>query len=217
MRLAAIATFALAACSFRVPGTAAGDDGTPDAALADAALPDAPGPPAAPFAMSGLRYKLPCTVPLPMHNCNCQTGILVTSVQLDGLASQHWMVTVHVRGALEAMGYHGGMQVPNGWYVGGDKNDNGNNFYALSISSPPQTYWLNPGTPTSQRSFRYDYMATFAIDGGATATFSWSGQDGIQWANYDGAGPITFSGVTTTPDPYDGQFAQLDVISAVPQ
>jgi hypothetical protein len=65
---------------------------------------------------------------------------------------------------------------------------------------------------------KLDYMASFLVDGGATAAFFSSGQDTLQWGNYDSSGnPITFAGVTTNPDPYDGQFAQLDVISAVPQ
>ena len=132
-------------------------------------------------------------------------------------SSERWLVTVHIRGAMEAMGYGGGMQVPTAWYAGGQPSDLGNNYYKLTISSPPQTFWLNPGVPTGQRSFRYDYTATLLVDGGAIATFSTSGQDGLQWANYDGTGPITFAGVTTTPNPYDGQFAQLDVMTAIPQ
>jgi len=59
-------------------------------------------------------------------------------------------------------------------------------------------------------------MATFMVDPGATVTFDANGQDGSQLGNLNASSmPITIPGVTTTPSPYNGQFVQLDVVSAM--
>jgi hypothetical protein len=84
----------------------------------------------------------------------------------------------------------------------------------MDVSAPAQHYYLNNGVPGCNCSRRFDYTVQFPIDGNATVTFTATGQDALQWANFDATHtPITFGGVTTTPDPYLGQFAQLDVIT----
>jgi hypothetical protein len=184
-------------------------------APADVAIdvpPDAPPPP---FAMAGQRWLLPCLNNDGNYNCNCADGPQTQTVTIAG--TQRWMVTVRVRGVMEAITYNGGTAGADGWYAGGAPGDANDNVYELDVSAPAQHYYLNRGTPTAQQSFVYDEMATFEVDGGATVTFIADGQDQLQWGNY-GPGPAhtpwTIAGVTTTPDPYDGQFAQLDVISA---
>ncbi len=170
-----------------------------------------------PFAMTGQRWLLPCLNNLGNKNCNC-APLLTNDQTLTGSSAERYVVTVRIRGVMEAFGYGGGTAGPGGWYVGGLQADFGNNVYSIIVSSPAQHYWLNGGTPTAGRSFLYDYTVSFPVDGDATLTYTAAGQDGLQWGNYDAAGqPITIPGVTTTPDPYDGQFAQLDVISAVLQ
>ena len=93
-----------------------------------------------------------------------------------------------------------------------------NNVYSLSVSSPSMTYFLNRGTPTAQQSFSYDYTVTFLVDGNAMIKYGAEGQDTLQWGNYDATHtPITIPGVVTTPSPYFGQFAQIDVLDATKQ
>jgi hypothetical protein len=59
----------------------------------------------------------------------------------------------------------------------------------------------------------FDYIVDFDVDDGADVSFIADGQDGQQWENVDATGtPVVFAGVTTNPDPYNGQFAQLDVL-----
>lgn len=206
----------VAGCQFRLHAEQSGP--TSDAA-ADVAADGTPDASPAPFVLDGLRWTIPCITPLGNQNCSCTTTPLTTVVSVAGAA--RWNVTVRIRGALEGLVYGNGAAAggTSGWYVGGDTNgDGGDNVYELTISSPAQHYYLNDGSSGHNYSIAFDYMATFPIDGGATATFYSTGQDGLQWANYDSTGqPITFQGVTTTPSPYDGQFAQLDVISAVPR
>lgn len=166
--------------------------------------------------MAGQRWLLPCTTgDLGNYNCNCANTALTQTVTISG--TQRWSVTVRVRGVMEAIGYNGGAAGDGGWYTGGTPADTADNFYELAVSQPAQHFYLNRGTPTAQQSFLYDEMATFEVDGGATIMFVANGQDGLQWGNY-GPGPShtpwTIPGVTTTPAPYDGQFAQLDVVSA---
>jgi hypothetical protein len=220
-RLAVLAVLAVG-CQFHARAAATGDaaaDGHADAtdAIADAvadATVDGPDLSALDV-LNGQHWLVPCITPQGNQNCTCSSATNVSSVTIPG--TTHWMVTVHIRGALEGLTYARGMgPTATGWYVGGDKNgDNGDNLYELTVSSPAQHFFLNNGSTGHNYSIAFDYQATFAVDGGATVGFTATGQDSLQWANYDLDGqPITFAGVQTTPDPYDGQFAQLDVISA---
>jgi hypothetical protein len=141
------------------------------------------------------------------------------TVVVAGTATDRWMVTARIRGVMEAITYAGGTNGSAGWNANGTPGDGADNYYELSVSAPVQHFYLNGGTPTAYESFVYDYTASFEVDGGATITYESNGQDGLQWGNYGPAPdhtPWTISGVTTTPSPYDGQFAQLDVVSAVP-
>ncbi len=203
---------ACAGCSF-TPGLLVRDaTPTEDVAPAIDAAPDAPL--AAPFALTGAWWLLPCQNDLGNNNCNCPPPT-TTTVTLGGMASTRWTVTVRIRGVMEAIGYNGGSAGTGGWYEGGNANDASNNIYRLDVSSPARRFWINRGTPTGMRSFLYDYEESFQIDGGATVTFYASGQDTLQWGNYDANDqPLTIAGLTEIMQPYDGQFAHLEVVSA---
>ena len=203
-----------AACKFSTAYESA-EPGDAEPIDADAAtVGSEPDAPVMPFAMAGQRWHLPCSNNLGNRNCNCATGPQIETVVLAGKATERWVVTVRIRGIMEAITYTGGIAGLQGWYLGGAKGDTANNYYRMVVSSPAATYWINRGTPTGQRSFVYDYMASLAVDGNATIMFESNGQDGLQWGNYDAAGaPQTIANVPTNPSPYDGQFAQLDVVS----
>lgn len=210
----------LVACSFQAGSLsrstdASTSDGDPsDGVSLDGAAPTpdaAPTP--APFALTGHRWQLACLDNLGNFNCHCPVP-QTTMVTLTG-DSTRWNVTVRIRGIMEAITYNGGSAGTSGWYVGGNPGDGANNVYRLTVSSPSQTYWINRGTPTGQRSFLYDYQETLQIDGNATVTFFASGQDTLQWGNYDGNGTaMTINGLAGITQPYDGQFAHIEVVSA---
>jgi hypothetical protein len=168
-----------------------------DAPALDIVSPDAPY---APFALAGQRWLLPCLDDLGSYNCHVPPP-QIQMVTLAGAASQHFMVTARIRGAMEEITYTGGGGSA-GWYVGGGTNDGADNKYEMDVSAPAQHYYLNNGAPGCNCSRAFDYTLQFPIDGNATVVFTATGQDTLQWANYDASRvPITFAGVTTTPDP----------------
>jgi hypothetical protein len=218
LRAALVLVLATSGCAFHARAAGGGGDAAVDAAADPAADAEADAAPPAPTAMNGQHWLIPCLVDKGNQNCTCSTMPGMETVTIPG--TQHWNVTVRIRGVMEGFTYQQGMPtVGSGWYVGGNgTNDGGDNIYELTISSPPQHYFLNQGPTGHNYSVAYDYMANVMVDGGATVTFYSSGQDGLQWANYDqNSQHIQFAGVTTVPDPYNGQFAQLDVINATAQ
>jgi hypothetical protein len=172
----------------------------------------------APFLLSGADWLLPCSMngnPNPTA-CRCTSDSRTRVV--GGQAGERWHVTVRIRGVMEKMGYLGGTAAggSSGWYVGGTPGDNGNNFYKLTTSSPLAHYFINAGVPNQNHSWPFDYEATFDLDAGATVTFDSNGQDTIQWEGVDqNDQPISIAGITDPAQPYNGQFAQLDVLGAV--
>lgn len=180
---------------------------------------DTPPPPPAPFALSGVDWLLPClqNATPNMYACTCASGVLTTSRTIGGNPGERWHVTVRIRGVLEYMTYSGGSGGPVGWYVGGTPGG-GNNWYMLQVSSPAARYYINHSANAAQNnSWLLDYTATFDVDAGATLTFSSSGSDSIQWEGVNAMDqPISVPGITDPAQPYNGQFAQLDVVMAEP-
>jgi hypothetical protein len=169
----------------------------------------------APFVLTGQRWLLPCTSPAMGTICSCSVAQQI--VQIGGPANRHYQVTVRIRGVVELAPYNGGTSpAPTGWYVGGAIGNMVHNSYRLVVSSPPAYYFVNfAGMTTPSTVVALDYTATFPIDAGARVTFDADGQDLSQLVNADAGGrPLTIPNVTTTPSPYDGQFVQLDVLSA---
>jgi len=136
-------------------------------------------------------------------------------VKVGGTPGEHWHVTARIRGVMEVMTYAGGA-IDGTWYAGGAPSDNNWNLYRLTISSPAQVYFLNPGGTLVHYSEAFDYTQTFDVDAGATVTFDLDGQDSFQWRGIDQNGvAITMTGVTEPAQPFDGQFARIDVTAAV--
>lgn len=191
--------------------------GRADAALADAdpdAMPDAPEDSV--FALSGARWLLPCVAPLgtPPGACTCPTAQSSGPIAVGAPSTVTWSVTIHIRGAMEAHAFTGGVSGPGGFYTGGMPMNSNENVFRMNVSKPSQTYYLNNGVITSTRTFAHDYTAVILIAAGATVTFVADGQDGRQWQNNDGTGmPNTIAGITEPAQPYDGQFARIDVLS----
>jgi hypothetical protein len=206
----------IAGCGFH--GPLAPDATAPGDALADgSALVEGVEIPA-PFALTGARWLLPCTPGtdhMPNNTaCHCADGSQDVHVTVGGAGQ--WHVMARIRGVMEWMGYTGGSASGN-WYVGGQPGDGADNYYELAIDMPAQHYYINVGNSNVGHSWSYDEMVTFDVAAGATLTFSANGQDRIQWMGVDGAGqPISITGITDPPQPYDGQFARLDVLAAEP-
>ena len=68
-------------------------------------------------------------------------------------------------------GLHGRRQSTSPMYAGGMPSSSGRNAYALSVSNPAKTYYLNAGT-TALYCTLLDYTATLTAQGNATITLS---------------------------------------------
>jgi len=188
-----------------IAGVCRGSDFVPGDAPVDAASPA--------FALSGQRWLSPCTGPAGGGTlCPCAGSAQTQMVTLAG-ASTIYQVTVRIRGVVELAPYTGGSVTATDFYTGGAVNNTFANIYEISVSSPMAHYFINnSGATTGSGLVAIDYMAELPIAGDAVVTFTTNGQDSEEVANSNG---LTVPGVTTNPQPYNGQFAQLDVISAM--
>ncbi|HUS29080.1 MAG TPA: hypothetical protein VMZ53_11235 [Kofleriaceae bacterium] len=177
-----------------------------------------PPPPAPPFMLTGANWLLPCvTNGMPYQTaCTCSGGIVTQAKSVGGMAGERWHVTVRIRGVMEQMTYSGGTPTGStGWYTGGTYGG-GNNYYGFTVSAPASTYFLNNGPAAQTNSWPFDYQVTFDVYAGADVTFYAAGQDGVMWEGVTaGDQPISVAGVTDPAQPYNGQWARMDVIDAV--
>jgi hypothetical protein len=179
---------------------------------ADAAIDGSPT--SAVGALDRQQWLVPCGATDPGDSDLCLASNTAQVITIGGTADQHLQLTVQIRGVVELTAYTGGTQAPGtSWYDGGQLADGIFSDIGLQISSPPHTYHLNYAPEDSDLVAVIQYMASFPIDGGATARLYVNIQDGRQLRNQDLSGtPLRVDGVNV-PTPYLGQFAQLDVIA----
>lgn len=163
--------------------------------------------------LSGLLWQLPCG---DTGSPACGTMPTTTvSATVGGAAGVTYDVTAHFRGVIEQKTYSLGC-VDQSWVAGGDDNGDSYNVYELSISSPPQHYFLNAGASNITHCWVIDYEKSFRADAGATVTLYAASKDNQEIRNIDANGqPLTVAG-TSVQQPYDGQFIEMDVVSVVP-
>lgn len=168
--------------------------------------------------LDSLLWKLPCNTDASATVCNTDAARTVMTT-LGGTAGVTYDVTVHLRGVVEQKTYSGGC-ASGLWLSGGANNGDTYNVYRLTISSPPQTYFLNQGASGHQYSDTLDYVQTFRADAGATVQLYADAIDGQEIKNVsqtDGT-PLVVAGVpdTVIAQPYNGQFIAMEVQSVVP-
>lgn len=195
--------------------------------------------------LSGLRWDMPC-----IQN----QGVVGTCVNppdqkitLQGNPGQLYQVTLRFRGIVEtfkdytgavdssAKAYQNlmkpGDSVPKLYQSSGAFVTGGTfppttlaNTYALIISDPPQTYYLNrkpDGIDLPQVCMMIDYQETIPIRAGATVTLHADSHDGLEVINAAAPDQATgiqvfdlfVPGVAPYPDLSVGQFIQMDVVS----
>lgn len=160
---------------------------------------------------AGLSWQLPCLSGGSV--CSCADPAPQT-YSVGGTEGVTYNLTVRVRAVVETTNYIGGTLYGGSGRVKKDATSHtpgAHNVYALAVSDPPATYYLNHGDG-GEYVTALDYDVDIPINGGATVTLTASSQGGTQIANTgnatvpddDSAYPIIVS------QPYNGQFMQID-------
>jgi hypothetical protein len=168
--------------------------------------------------LTALRYEQPCTLPSRPF---CGTGASGSkAVALTGTLGNNYDITIHVRGVVEQKTYNGsaagGATGTNASFfiTAGTTNIDGFAVYGMNVSAPAAKVFFNAGTSGHSYSDGIDYHATIRATGGATLTLAGDPVDGAEAPNVDDGGTaIVIPGIPPAPNPFDGQFLQLDVES----
>lgn len=118
-------------------------------------------------------------------------------------------VTLHVRGVVEPKNFTGGDVQFEHFQSGGTAVKNDYNFYSIEVSDPHAVYTVNRSAEkVGHYTFPIDYRVTIPIRGGATVTMGAYDSNDVAIANHQ---RHVVAGVTPAPQPFDGQFFQVDV------
>ncbi len=176
-------------------------------------------------AIDGYRYEFPCKDPMPENPKPGADGISARATddpatndkftdvkKFGGEPGKRYRVTLRVRGVVEPMMYKGGQMVGDYFYIGGAPNNATYNIYQLTVSSPASHFYFNRQDKVGHRIFTIDYTATIEVEGGATLTFHGNGQNGRMITNF---AKLVVPDVSPAPEPFNGQFIQLNVLEVV--
>ena len=118
------------------------------------------------------------------------------------VALQSWMVPKN---------FTGGTVQFDHFQTGGTPVKNDYNFYSLQVSDPQATYTFNRNEEkVGHYAFPIDYRVTIPIRGGAIVTMGAYDSNDVAIANHK---HFMVVGVPPAPQPFDGQFFQIDVES----
>jgi hypothetical protein len=167
--------------------------------------------------LAGQRIELACTANDPSASYLCMSDPKKEQqVTLTGNPAVTYDLQLRFRGVVEMSDYTGGDSRQSPMYAGGMPSGSGRNVYALSVSNPEKTYYLNSGT-TALYCTPLDYSATLSAQGNATIKLSADPFDDRQLKNLNSGGtPIVVPGVPPLDQAFAGQFIQIDVLSAAP-
>lgn len=143
----------------------------------------------------------------------CSTDGTVQEAPMIGEPATRYVLTLLVRGVVERKSYDGGE--PDGlWHPNGEPGDVDLwNEVTLSISEtagmPAQTIRLNSGESGNSTLVAVDMTHDVVVETGATVGLRLDAIDGLQIRNHD---DLVVEGIPPAPDPFDGQFLQIDVL-----
>ncbi|WP_437662621.1 hypothetical protein [Sorangium sp. So ce1182] len=160
--------------------------------------------------IDGFRWEIPCDRD-PGNSDECTTSKRVDEKKtFGGSPDTVYQVTVRIRGVVENETYRGG--TPDGMHfrVGGTPDHPEYNVYSITVSDPAEVYYLNDSPNVGHNSFIIDHTKTIPIRGGATVSFLGEDPNHISIANFK---HLVVEGVPPAPEPFNGQFIQLDVQS----
>lgn len=174
-------------------------------------------------ALDGFRIECPCKPAAADHtsdgNCNVTPATDRQTIMktMGGDPGTIYNVTLRVRGLTEPNTYRNGTLQGQRFYIGGTTSAAGYTSYMMTVADPAQHYFFNYNASVGHVHFLLDYQVTVKIRGGSKVTFDVNGDgsvpDGHGVSNFD---KLVVPDVPPAPNWYDGQFVQLDVISAQP-
>ena len=172
-------------------------------------------------ALDGYRFEFPCKDPMPENPKPGADGISARATndpatndkftdvrKFGGQPGKRYKVTLRVRGVVEPMMYKDGKMEGEYFYIGGEPNNATYNIYQLTVSAPASHYFFNRQDKVGHKIFTIDYTTTIEIEGGATLTLHGDGQNGRMITNFL---KLVVPEVPPAPQPYNGQFIQLNV------
>lgn len=166
-----------------------------------------------------LHYENPCTGTLteacPWENFCVMADTASDSASFTAEAGVLYRVTLHFRGLVSQIFIEGGT-TDGLWNEGGTPMPR-NPFQPviLEISDPPQQYFLNAGPDQAEYCIAVDYTREVEIAAGAEVTVGHYDTNACSVINRDPRGnPVVVEGVELRDQPYDGQFFQVDFVSA---
>ena len=178
--------------------------------------------------LAGLRIEVPCANPKFNNDTEChwdQSLLQTADPQwklkreivrtFSGRNGVVYDVAFHVRGVVEPKNFTGGTVQFEHFQSGGTPVKNDYNFYSLHVSDPEATYTFNRNEQkVGHYTFPIDYRVDIPIRSGATVIMGAYDSNDVAIANHERS---VIAGVAPAPQPFDGQFFQLDVESATPR
>lgn len=184
--------------------------------------------------MNGYRWELPCADPSLLDTCPWDPALLEgaiddpaytlhreTVVTFGGDPGVSYDVEIRIRGLTEPKDFSGGEVQQQYFQIGGTPGANDYNIYSITVGDPAQVYTLNRNEMgTGHYTFLLDYTVTIPIRGGTSVTMTMLDPNDIAIANPGGASgasePYVVPEIPPFPDPFHGQFIQMDVLSVTP-
>jgi hypothetical protein len=163
-------------------------------------------------ALDGASLELPCK-DFVSTKFDCSTvGDINRGFVMGGDADKVYEVVLRVRGAVEPMTYSGGTGSDGSrLYVGGLPSNKDFNIYSMTTENPKQVYYLNAKASVGAYIDAVDYTMKIKVSGNSTVKLFASAQNGTIISNTK---PVTVPGITKSADVGQGQFLQLNVITA---
>ena len=169
-----------------------------------------PGATSVALTLSGLRWELPNTGAVDFANCLCPL-VVTDRTTAGGSPDTIYQVDVRFRGVVEKCTYLGGQNDGSAWQIGGLPDGSNFNVYKLEVSDPPQVFYVNAGASYDPQIYLLDFVEPIQVRGGATITLTGDSREGVEHSNYR---HYVVPGIAPAPAPFDGQFVQMDVVSA---
>ncbi len=185
--------------------------------------------------MNGYRWELPCEDPSQRDTCAWDPALLrgaiddpnatlhrETVVTFGGDPSVVYDVELQIRGLSEPKNFEGGEVVGDHFQIGGTPGSNDYNIYGIEVGDPATVYTLNRNAMgVGHYTFVLDYVVTVPIRGGSEVRLTMIDPNNVAIANPGGnigsGEPFVVPEVAPFPDPFFGQFIQMDVLSVVPK